>query len=130
VTVVNESNVKSGPAKTAIVWNYHLDGQGGGQQQTQHPTIHEDKPGFDWLHLRSDDPGAVEYMRELGLDPKMIEALSAIETRPRMQLLEDGVLINLRGVWSRSASGLTAKSLFRHASTSAGYCRSKMCARA
>jgi zinc transporter len=37
-------------------------------------------------------------MRELGLDPKMIEALSAIETRPRMQLLEDGVLINLRGV--------------------------------
>jgi hypothetical protein len=116
VTVVNESNVKSGTAKTAIVWNYHLDGQGGGQQQTQHPTIHEDKPGFDWLHLRSDDPGAVEYMRELGLDPKMIEALSAIAL--------------IRKIWSRSASGLTAKSLFRHASTSAGYCRSKMCARA
>jgi zinc transporter len=98
VTVVNESKLKSGPSKTAIIWNYHLDGQGGGQQQTRHPTIHEDKPGFDWLHLRSDDPGAVSYMRELGLDPKMIEALSAIETRPRMQVLEDGVLINLRGV--------------------------------
>jgi zinc transporter len=90
--------MKSGPVKTTIVWNYHLDGHGGGQQQTRHPTIHEDRPGFDWLHLRSDDPGAVDYMRELGLDPKMIEALSAIETRPRMQLLEDGVLINLRGV--------------------------------
>ncbi len=95
---MNKSNVKSSSAKTAVVWNYHLDGQGGGQQQTRHPTIQEDKPGFDWLHLRSDDPGAVRYMRELGLDPKMIEALSASETRPRMQLLEDGVLINLRGV--------------------------------
>ena len=98
MTVVNESKVKFAPAKTAIIWNYHLDGQGGGQQQTQHPTIHDGGLGFDWLHLRSDDPGAVEYMREIDLDPKVIEALSAIETRPRMQLLEDGVLINLRGV--------------------------------
>jgi zinc transporter len=85
-------------ANPAIVWNYHLDGAGGGQQQTRHPMVHEDNPGFDWLHLRSDDPAAVEYMREIDLDEKMIEALSAIETRPRMQLLEDGVLINLRGV--------------------------------
>ena len=95
---MNESNVESRPANTATIWNYYLDGIGGGQQKTWHPTIHQEKPGFEWLHLRSDDPGAVAYMRELGLDPKLIEALSAIETRPRMQLLENGVLINLRGV--------------------------------
>ena len=95
---MTESQASASSSNDAIIWNYHLDGFGGGQQQTRHPTVHEDKPGFDWLHLRSDDPGAVNYMRELDLDPKLIEALSAIETRPRMQLLEEGVLINLRGV--------------------------------
>ena len=82
----------------AIIWNYHLDGFGGGQQQTCLPNQQSDKPDFDWLHLRSDHSAAIDYMRKLNLDAKLIEALSALETRPRMQLLEGGVLINLRGV--------------------------------
>ena len=53
---------------------------------------------FDWVHLRSDDPGTINWMREQQLDERVIEALTAPETRPRMQLLADGVLINLRGV--------------------------------
>lgn len=95
---MNALSESESSANAAVIWNYHLDGCGGGQQQTRHPSVHGDRPGFDWLHFRSDDPGAIGYMRELNLDSKIIEALSAIETRPRMQLLEDGVLINLRGV--------------------------------
>jgi zinc transporter len=82
----------------AVIWNYSLDGRGGGMQQTTHPDLEAAAGGFDWLHLRSDDPVSIEYMQHMNLNPKLIDALSANETRPRMQLLEDGVLINLRGV--------------------------------
>ena len=82
----------------AIIWNYRLDGNGGGEAQDCYPDTEVTGGGFDWLHLRSDDPGSIDYMRGMSLNPKLIEALSASETRPRMQLLEDGVLINLRGV--------------------------------
>ena len=81
-----------------IIWNYRLDGRGGGKQQEGYPNLQVGEGGYDWLHLRSDDPGSIDYMRTMNLNPKLIEALSANETRPRMQPLEDGVLINLRGV--------------------------------
>jgi zinc transporter len=95
---MDQPDIAADSSHQAVIWNYHLDGQGGGQQQDCHPSVYQDLPGFDWLHLRSDDPGVIEYMREMNLDSRLIEALSAIETRPRMQLLEQGVLINLRGV--------------------------------
>jgi len=85
-------------ANPAVVWNYRLDGVGGGKQQQNYPNMQVESGGFDWLHLRSDDPAAVVYMRGMDLNPKLIEAISADETRPRMQLLEEGVLVNLRGV--------------------------------
>ncbi len=95
MTQVSES--VSSPVQ-GVIWNYRLDGRGGGKQQDCYPDMNPSEGGFDWLHLRSDDPGSVDYMRGMNLNPKLIEALSANETRPRMQLLEDGVLINLRGV--------------------------------
>lgn len=93
-----QPNAPENPSNHAVIWNYRLDGRGGGKQQDSYPVMQVGEGGFDWLHLRSDDPGSVEYMRGMGLDAKLIEPLSANETRPRMQLLEDGVLINLRGV--------------------------------
>jgi zinc transporter len=86
------------PSNRAVIWNYRLDGLGGGKQQDSYPDMKVGEGCFDWLHLRSDDPDSLHYMRAMGLNPKLIEALSANETRPRMQPLEDGVLINLRGV--------------------------------
>jgi zinc transporter len=82
----------------AVIWNYLLDGLGGGEQQDSHPKMEASGGCFEWLHLRSDYLGSIDYMREMNLSPKLVEALSANETRPRMQALEDGVLINLRGV--------------------------------
>lgn len=88
----------SNPSNQAVICNYRLDGAGGGKPQEGYPTMQVSEGSFNWLHLRSDDPESIKYMRGMNLNPKMIEALSANETRPRMQLLEDGVLINLRGV--------------------------------
>ena len=85
-------------SSSAVICNYRLDGKGGGKQQDGYPAMQLDGGGFDWLHLRSDDPASIDYMRSINLNPKLIEALSANETRPRMQLLEGGVLLNLRGV--------------------------------
>ena len=95
---MNQTTKNGNSSNTAVIWNYRLDGTGGGKQQESYPDMRVDSGGFDWLHFRSDDPGSIDYMRDMSLNPKLIEALSADETRPRMQLLEDGVLINLRGV--------------------------------
>ena len=95
---MTQSNLAGSLSNQAVIWNYRLDGKGGGRQQDEYPDMQVGEGNFDWLHLSSDDPGAVEYMRGMGLGSKLIEPLSASETRPRMQLLEDGVLINLRGV--------------------------------
>lgn len=58
----------------------------------------ESEASFEWFHLRSDDPDTIKWMRAQGLDTRVIEALTAVETRPRMQSLAGGVLVNLRGV--------------------------------
>lgn len=86
------------PSNQAVICNYRLDGLGGGKQQDGYPDLQVGGGGYDWLHLRSDDPGSIDYLQAMNLNPKLIEALSANETRPRMQPLEGGVLINLRGV--------------------------------
>ena len=91
-----EDQVVSAPG--GIICAYHLDGEGAGRQLDSYIGITEATGGFDWLHLRSDHPSAYNIMQNLGLDPKIIEALTALETRPRMQLMAGGVLVNLRGV--------------------------------
>jgi zinc transporter len=82
----------------AVIYRFHLDGRGGGSHRHGSEPGDDTTTGFDWLHLRSDHPGAVKEMQAIDLDPKVISALTAMETRPRMQQLSGGVLINLRGV--------------------------------
>ena len=81
-----------------LLWSYRLDGLGGGYQQGRLGDQKQNARGFDWFHLRSDEFDSITWMQEKALDPRVIEALSAIETRPRMVMLAGGVLINLRGV--------------------------------
>ena len=82
----------------AIIYGYHLDGRGGGRVYQPDVGQAREAGGFHWVHLRSDDPEAPHLLRAMGLEPSVIEALTAEETRPRMQLLSGGVLVNLRGV--------------------------------
>ena len=62
----------------ALLWDYRLDGKGGGVQRQQ--AQQSDQGGFDWYHLKSDDPAARVWMRAQGLDKRIIEALTVEET--------------------------------------------------
>ena len=86
------------PEEHGLLWSYRLDGQGSGYQQGRLGSSDEKSPGFHWFHLKSDETDSVVWMQEMGLDEHVIEALSALDTRPRMTMLAGGVLINLRGV--------------------------------
>jgi zinc transporter len=55
--------------------------------------------GVLWIHLERDEPIAQKWMRERsGIDPLIVEALLAEESRPRVEASEDGLLVVLRGV--------------------------------
>jgi zinc transporter len=86
------------PEEHGLLWSYRLDGQGSGYQQGRLGSSDEKSPGFDWFHLKSDETDSIVWMQEMSLDEHVIEALSALDTRPRMTMLAGGVLINLRGV--------------------------------
>ena len=55
-------------------------------------------PGYVWLHVDTAQAGAREWLEAAGLEPLVLRALLAPETRPRCSLHGDGVLMNLRGV--------------------------------
>ena len=77
-----------------------LDGHGGcrtlniAQACTWKP-----KDGIIWLHFERDHPAAAEWINTKGgFDPLVAEALLAEDSRPRVEPVDDGLLIILRGV--------------------------------
>jgi zinc transporter len=54
--------------------------------------------GYLWAHVQRGDPGARTTLLSAGLNPLILEALLAVETRPRWLALESGLLVVLRGV--------------------------------
>lgn len=57
-----------------------------------------DGPPFEWRHFRRSDPDTLKRLEAIGLDPAVIGALTAEETRPRCTVHGRGVVLNLRGV--------------------------------
>ena len=84
------------------VISFRLDGQGGAQEIAPDEAIAADfRPGdkgFIWLHMRRNDPGTPARLASLGLDPIVLQGLTAEETRPRCTVHGDGILLILRGV--------------------------------
>lgn len=83
-----------------LIFAFNLDGQGGG-----HPIDFEGvrawKPesGTLWVHLNYTDKKTQEWLyQESGVDPVIVEALTAEETRPRSLTHRGGMLVILRGV--------------------------------
>jgi zinc transporter len=77
-----------------------LDGKGGGKS-LDWAGIGEWTPeqGILWIHLDYTDARVVEWLnQESGLEPMVADALDDRETRPRCIPVDDGLLINLRGV--------------------------------
>lgn len=54
---------------------------------------------FVWIHLDGKEPEALRWLRdESGVPEHAVRALSALETRPRIEQFDHGALINLRGL--------------------------------
>lgn len=52
-----------------------------------------------WVHVDGTDPDCMEWLRRrAGLSAPVVEALGAVETRPRATFIDGGALVNLRGV--------------------------------
>ena len=83
-----------------LVFAFALDGRGGGNNLTFEGVRkwnHED--GTLWIHLDYTENDAKKWLcDESGLDPVIIEALTAEETRPRSFVHKGGMLVILRGV--------------------------------
>ena len=59
--------------------------------------MREDR-GLVWVHLAGIDDETAEWLRETGgLDPYLVDALTATETRPRCEAIGNGAFLNLRG---------------------------------
>lgn len=60
---------------------------------------YDESLGFLWVHFDYSSKEACEWISEKnGLDPIVVEALLTEETRPRTTVLDDSILIALRGV--------------------------------
>jgi zinc transporter len=83
-----------------LVAAYRLDGNGGGVQLDWQGVQHwQAADGPLWVHLQRDLDAAQQWLREQSnLDPLVVDALLAEETRPRCEAMSGGVLLLLRGV--------------------------------
>jgi zinc transporter len=62
--------------------------------------------GFLWIHLERDDPATALWLRnESDVDPLVALALLAEDSRPRVEDVDDALLVVLRGVNVDDASG-------------------------
>ncbi|MFT5504011.1 MAG: zinc transporter, partial [Gammaproteobacteria bacterium] len=95
---MNKNSIEQFPNHKGLLWSYRLDGAGGGQQQVDLTKLDKTGPVFDWIHLLSNEQKSIDWMIEKGLSSQVIEMMNATNTRPRMQKLDGGLLINLRGV--------------------------------
>ncbi|CDK98274.1 Magnesium and cobalt transporter protein [Magnetospirillum gryphiswaldense MSR-1 v2] len=80
----------------------------GGCRDLDWDGIRQWKPedGFLWIHLERDDETAATWLRrESGVDPLVALALLADESRPRVEDVDDNLLVVLRGVNVDEASG-------------------------
>ncbi|HYG86542.1 MAG TPA: CorA family divalent cation transporter [Azospirillum sp.] len=77
-----------------------LDGNGGSTNlDWSGVTRWQGGDGVLWIHLEREDPATAQWLRcSAGIDPVIADALLAEESRPRVEGIEDGLLIVLRGI--------------------------------
>ena len=83
-----------------LVCAYALDGSGGAKPlDWEQVRQWSPKAGVLWVHLDYSDEAARKWLwEESGLDELVVEALLAEETRPRSAVIQDKLLVTLRGV--------------------------------
>lgn len=87
--------------ENALIYSYQLNGEGAGKAVSA-GRISEllKSETLAWAHLLVGHPDTEKFLKRnlKGLDPAILEALTADETRPRASEIGDGFLIVLRGV--------------------------------
>ncbi len=103
MTAANISRISYG-AEPGIRFALLLDGKGGCRQlDMAGMCAWKPADGVIWLHLERDHPAAAAWVNVDGrFDPLVSEALLEEETRPRVEPVEEGLLIILRGVCATS----------------------------
>ena len=84
-----------------ILFAYNLDGTAKCCPVESNNITHEiENSGLTWVHLDLNHPETRNWLeKEIAyLDPFIIDALLADETRPRITPINDGIFMNLRGV--------------------------------
>lgn len=91
------------PVTSGLIYAWHLNGAGGGRPlswddvQAALPAGTAEQPV--WIHLHQTDPAMRDWVQTVAaLDSLAVESLFAEETRPRVMEVDDGILLNLRGV--------------------------------
>lgn len=77
-----------------------LDGNGGcSERDWQGVANWQPEHGVLWVHLERDDPEAQRWITEsAAIDPLIAEALIAEDSRPRVECVDGGLLLVLRGI--------------------------------
>lgn len=85
---------------SGLVFAFALDGRGGGRTlDLDGVKAWRPEDGTLWIHLDYTETTAKDWLRDdSGIDPVILEALTAEETRPRSLVHKGGMLIILRGV--------------------------------
>jgi len=82
-----------------LIWALRLDGRGGAAPLDWDTLPSGEDAAGSWIHLHLSGERTAQWLRgESGLPPVVAEALLYEETRPRCTAVNDGLLVNLRGV--------------------------------
>lgn len=83
-----------------LISAYRLDGAGGGEKFGSWDAVPTEKSAdLLWVHINRNAAQAQTWIQEKsGLRPLIQEALLAEEPRPRCVAIDEGILLNLRGV--------------------------------
>lgn len=86
--------------KSGLITAYLLDGKGGGKHIVwQDIKKWTEEDGLLWVHLDYTYPDSEKWLREQsGLDELIVTALMSDDPRPRSTIMNDGLLVMLRGV--------------------------------
>jgi zinc transporter len=82
-------------------WAFELDADGKGRpiDAVAACAAPRNAGRFVWIHLDGREADTIEWLKQHGDMPEtVVYALTAVETRPRSAAIEDGALVNLRGL--------------------------------
>jgi zinc transporter len=84
--------------RDGLLWCYIIEPGQSAQLSTLAEINSYQGSGYTWVHMQSDEVDSILTLQQLGLAPARIESLCALETRPKVQDYQDGMLIYLRGI--------------------------------